>query len=369
MLLIVFLLVLGLLVFYFLYRSFHKVRLNVYYNKDSPVAEIAAQVPSFYRPYHPTPWLGSPLLHTIYAMQFRKVPRFQNEREPVQYPDGGTAIIDWFHPASGPSDPSIPIIVVLHTLGGGSREKCVAGFAIATARRGWRAVVINCRGCGGAKLTSSRVYNALEVDDFHYVIENYIKKRTTSHLFVCGFSMGAVHASTYSSLYNDVTAVVGVSHTMDGPRSMKQLDEFPLKYVCLPKIMEAHHRLLKRNPSLNKPEYLTAKTMTEMDTIYTAPSLGLKSAEEYWHKLSIFDRVPQFRVPTLEIAAEDDPFTKKEYFPFREAVAKENRNMVLVTTAEGGHVGFLQGWAGRKSLIDTLVFDWFDKVSESLNAK
>jgi predicted alpha/beta-fold hydrolase len=321
-----------------LYRSFfNKVPLILYYNPDSPVAEIATQVSSFSKLYHPTPWLNFPLLHTIYAMQFRKVPRWQNEREPVEYSDGGSAILDWFHPDSG--DSSVPIVVIFHRLGGGSRE----ALGVATARRGWRAVVVNCRGCGGAKLTSSRVYNALEVDDFNYVIENYVKKRTTSDIFICGFSMGAIHASTYAALYDNVTAVVGVSHTMDSPGAMKQVESFPLKSFCLPQIMAAHHRLFQRNPAVSKPEYLEAMTMTELDTVFTAPSLGFNSALEYWNHLSIYDRIPLFKMPILEIVSEDDPFTKKEYFPFKQAVSSENRNMVLLTTAEGGHVGFLEG--------------------------
>lgn len=52
------------------------------------------------------------------------------------------------------------------------------------ARRGFTAAVLNCRGCAGAKFTSERAYNAYEIDDFKFSIENHVKKRNTKHIFI-----------------------------------------------------------------------------------------------------------------------------------------------------------------------------------------
>jgi abhydrolase domain-containing protein 1/3 len=41
---------------------------------------------------------------------------------------------------------------------------------MAAAARGWRAVVLNLRGCGGLPLTSARGYNALQTHDLHVAI-------------------------------------------------------------------------------------------------------------------------------------------------------------------------------------------------------
>lgn len=354
-----------LLALFIIYRLTKKNTYKLYYNKSSRIAPIVESMQCLKQPYRATPWLFSAHLHTVYGMQLRKSKRFDNERESVQYPDGGSAIIDWFHPPGSEGNLNIPIIVILHTLGGGSREKCVNCFGVSCAQRNFRAVVINCRGCGGAKFTSKRAYNALEVDDFKYVIDNHIKRRTTTDIFMVGFSMGAMHATEYATKYSDVTAVVAVSHTMNGPKGAKQLEEFPLNRLYLPAIMASHHRLMRKNTFLDMPELLKTKNMTELDTLYTAPSLGLSSCEEYWDKLSIYHRVPLFKVPILQLVSEDDPFTRKSYFPYQEALADANQNMVLVTTPEGGHVSFLTGLKGDKTIIEDIAIEWFMRCSNA----
>ena len=350
------------LVLFFIYRYTRRLKINVYYNKKSKIAPLVGSIERFKRPYFPTPYLFNCHIHTLYAMQFRKRAKFTNEREKVIFPDGGNAIIDWFHPKDEKTHNDI--IVIFHTLGGGSREKCVHAFGVACAKKGYTACVLNCRGCAGAKLTSDKIYNAYEIHDFKYSIDNYVKKREPAHIFICGFSMGAMHATRYATEYDDVTAVIAVSHTMNVEKATKQLEEFPLNKFYLPNIMESHHRVLKKNQFLNCPQALAAKNMTELDTYWTAPSLGMSSCEEYWAHMTIYDKIPQFKVPIIQLVSEDDPFTRKSYFPYKEAELENNQNMVLVTTAEGGHCGFLEGMSADHTLVEDVAFEWFDKVAK-----
>jgi predicted alpha/beta-fold hydrolase len=55
---------------------------------------------------------------------------------------------------------------------GGSHEGYCKGAAMAAAARGWRAVVLNLRGCGGLPLTSARGYNALQTHDVHVAVSS-----------------------------------------------------------------------------------------------------------------------------------------------------------------------------------------------------
>ena len=45
----------------------------------------------------------------------------------------------------------------------------------AANRAGYRAVVLNYRGCGGLALTTERCYNAIFTDDIHEVV-HYLRK-------------------------------------------------------------------------------------------------------------------------------------------------------------------------------------------------
>ena len=74
--------------------------INVFYNKNLKIAHLVESIQRFNKPYYPTPWLFNCHAQTLYSMQLRKRKDFKNERETVKFPDGGNAIIDWFHPTS-----------------------------------------------------------------------------------------------------------------------------------------------------------------------------------------------------------------------------------------------------------------------------
>lgn len=252
---LIFLIILFLLILFISYRLYvYKIGIpiNVYYNEDSQIKTLVKSIEVFNQRYHPTPWLINRHVHTLYSMQFRHRKLFENERETVEFPDGGVSIIDWFHPTTiemSRDETSFyekkdDIIVIFHTLGGGSREKAIHSFGVSCASKGFTAAVLNCRGCAGAKFLNERAYNAYEIDDFKFSIDNHVKKRKPRHIFICGFSMGAMHATRYSIDYpDDITAILAVSHPMDAVKSAEQLESFPLKYLYLPKIMQSHHKL------------------------------------------------------------------------------------------------------------------------------
>lgn len=55
---------------------------------------------------------------------------------------------------------------------GGSHEGYVKWACVAAASRGWRAVVLNMRGCNGLPLTSARGYNAINTADVHVAVQS-----------------------------------------------------------------------------------------------------------------------------------------------------------------------------------------------------
>ena len=53
---------------------------------------------------------------------------------------------------------------------GGSHEGYCKWVCAAAVGRGWRAVVLNMRGCNGLKLTSARGYSATNTHDVHCAV-------------------------------------------------------------------------------------------------------------------------------------------------------------------------------------------------------
>lgn len=90
-------------------------------------------------------------------------------REYLRVPDGGTIAVDIAPPVSSEPIDDRPILVVAHGLTGGSHESYVRNvLAIVTKPKtqggmGWRAAVVNSRGCAGAPITSPKLYKCVSV--------------------------------------------------------------------------------------------------------------------------------------------------------------------------------------------------------------
>ncbi|CAN0525611.1 unnamed protein product, partial [Ectocarpus sp. 8 AP-2014] len=70
------------------------------------------------------------------------------------HPDGGTFAMDWRNRDRDQPDlpADAPTLLVIHGLNGHSEEACVLYSMENAHKRGWRAVAMNHRGCGGTHL-------------------------------------------------------------------------------------------------------------------------------------------------------------------------------------------------------------------------
>ena len=117
----------------------------------------------------------------------------------------------------------------------------------------------------------------------------------------------------------------------------------------------------KKNQYLNNPVAETAKTPIEYDdAIWCHGLTEFKSGKELYAALRVYDKIPKIKVPTLFLGAEDDPLTSKELMPIEEV--KKSDNVALISFPEGAHVSFLTGNDGNKSIMDTIIPDWFDTI-------
>jgi predicted alpha/beta-fold hydrolase len=68
---------------------------------------------------------------------------------------------------------------------GGSHEGYVKWACVAAASRGWRAVVLNMRGCNGLPLTSARGYNAINTADLHVAVQSIHRCGLNKYMWCC----------------------------------------------------------------------------------------------------------------------------------------------------------------------------------------
>ena len=151
-----------------IYRLTVKYTPRVIYNKDGEMAKILTKMNSAKKPYKPTPWLFNKHLQTIYGLRLRGRSSYKPQREDVFFQDGGQTTIEYFMKENLPDD--APILYIVHTLGGGSRESCTNFMAMHFMKNSYRVIICSCRGCNGSKITSRRFFNGYQTDDLNTII-------------------------------------------------------------------------------------------------------------------------------------------------------------------------------------------------------
>ena len=79
----------------------------------------------------------------------------------------------------------------------------------------------------------------------------------------------------------------------------------------------------------------------DFDTHFISKQFGYDSVEAYYRDACLDAKIPNIKVPTLFLNAEDDMFSPKRAFPLDSIRA--NPNTAMIITKYGGHIGFSEG--------------------------
>ena len=92
------------------------------------------------------------------------------------------------------------------------------------------------------------------------------------------------------------------------------------------------------------------------DDLVTSKNMGLNNAEEYYKLLELQPKILKIKVPTLFIFSEDDPFSNPAWIPVEDI--EKSKYVAFITTKEGGHTGFCQGWKTKVSYSEEISLDF-----------
>ena len=350
-----------IILIYIIYRIALKIKPEIYMNKDSSIAKIVSQMKSL-KYYKPTPWLINRHLHTIWGMKFKGRINYKPIREDIDFEDGGQVTIEHFVLEKTPDN--APILFVIHTIGGGSREPCTFWAAYNFMNKGYRVIVCSCRGCNGSKLKTKRLCDSSNYQDTHVIIEHISKKYPlATKKFLLGYSMGGIISINYSTVYDDIDGVISVSHVVDNKRADILLcTDFRYNLYAKP-LLKSLIRSIKKSNLYTEEELKkiqNIKTSAEFHDLVSAKNMGLKNSDEYYELTKLYGKPSKIKVPTLIITAEDDPLTSREFLDVKELTDKNNNNLAFILTKEGGHVSFCQGINGMGSYIEEVAEEFFN---------
>jgi predicted alpha/beta-fold hydrolase len=297
-------------------------------------------------PFVPRPWASNGHAMTVFAWAR---PRAFPDLPPPEArlfrtaPDTQVLAHCYWQPARAQA----PALVVLHGLEGSSQAHYMRGLAAKAWRRGWNAVLLNQRNCGGTEHLTPSLYHSGLTEDPRTVIRSLVHDDGIGAVGVIGYSLGGNLTMKLAAELSDagdlpLAGVVGISPTIDLETCVRAIERRSNVVYQFNFVRNLKARL--RRKALVWPGRYDLRplgsvwTIRKFDEIYTAPSHGYLGASDYYHRASAIRVVDHIRVPALILTAADDPFVPAPQF---EAPAiSANPHIVVRVERHGGHCGF-----------------------------
>jgi predicted alpha/beta-fold hydrolase len=262
----------------------------------------------------------------------------------------------------GPRE-AAPALLLLHGMGGSDASSYMLATGQHAYARGWHVVRMNMRGSGDALELDPRLYNAGHDGDVVAALQAVA--RETPRLAAVGFSLGAglvllALGRRARLLPAGLLGAAAISPPLDLAACAATLERpwnRGYQWWFMRGLRAGYDARQRRRPDLYAAGLADrARTVREFDEIITAPYGGYTGAADYYARSSAGPHLGGIAVPTLLLAAEDDPMIPGESvrrfpLPAGGPVARE-----MYPT--GGHVGFVAAaagvpgglWAARRAL-------------------
>jgi predicted alpha/beta-fold hydrolase len=256
-----------------------------------------------------------------------------------------------------------PALLLLHGMGGSDASSYVLATGQHAYARGWHVVRMNMRGSGDALELDARLYNAGLDGDVVAALQAVA--REAPRQAAVGFSLGAslvllALGRSARLLPPGLGGAVAISPPLDLAACAAALER-PVnrgyQWYFMRGLRAGYDARQRRRPDLYAAGRADrARTVREFDERVTAPYGGYGGAGDYYARSSAGPHLGAVAVPTLLLAAEDDPMIPCASVSCWPLPAGGQVRRELYPT--GGHVGFVAAaagvpgglWAARRAL-------------------
>lgn len=311
--------------------------------------------------FRPLPLLGNRHVQTFLGT-YLKGPPFAapSDERHVALDDGdGLALFDsapvGWRPGGG-------VVLLLHGLGGSHQSVHVQRLGNLLYAAGFRVVRMDLRGIGKGMALARRAYHGGLSDDVRAAAAAVESWWPGSPLTLVGFSVGGnvvlkLAGEAAGRPVPNLRRVVALAPPVDLAECVRLLSlprnrlyERHFLYFLVRQVRQ-RERLFPDLRPVAFPRRLSLKTF---DDLYTAPNWGFDGAADYYRRASALPLLPRIDVPTLILAARDDPFVCPK--PLEQLTAPK---VEVRVTDRGGHLGFLgNDGAGGFRWAERRVADW-----------
>lgn len=248
-----------------------------------------------------------------------------------------------------PERPGGDALVLVHGMVGSSSSSYMLGTAHKALARGHLVARLNIRNCGGTEELTSTAYNGGLTDDVAAAARALAEEPGIERVHLIGFSLGGnmvlkLAAEWGSSPPPWLRSIATVSPCVDFAGAARALNTGLLPRFLQRQFVRELKILVRKRHELGGGSFSLealdrVRTVREFDDAFTAPLSGYADADDYYARASVGPRLDQVHVPTLMVAARDDPLVPFESFERHGLEA--HRGITLLAPEHGGHVGFV----------------------------
>jgi len=274
------------------------------------------------------------------------------------------------HSQTPASEPLAQLILV-HGLEGSSSAGYARSLAQAALEAGCATHRFNMRSCGGTEhLSGLTLYHSGQTSDLLAVVHQISRQQLprSAPILLVGFSLGGnvvlklageLGASASHRGSQLIAGVMAVSTPIDLAACVRTIDK-PANILYARRFLTRLCDRVRCKSLITPHLYSTAgldsvKSIWEFDDRFTAPLFGFGTAANYYATQSAQNFLSSIRIPTLIIAAQDDPLVPFEIY--RHPAFAQNPALTLLAPANGGHLGFLSRHKPRFWL-DQVALNW-----------
>ena len=289
--------------------------------------------------YIPKWWLRNGHINTLYTYFRRKQQRPPYQRERWETVDGDFIDLDFIKKGHR------KLAIVSHGLEGSSDSQYIMSISNLLSSEGYDICALNYRSCSGEMNRTSTMYHSGFTLDLNMIVNKVAQDY--DNIYLIGYSLGGNMNLKYTTdgiypLHNKIRSVVSVSAPIDLAGSSKRISSwynYQYQYNFLQTLNAKMRIKAKMYPdNININDLKKVKTLIDFDEYFTGPLHGFDGAQDYYSNCNALQYLESVTLPTLLISSEDDPFLTESCIP--KEIAKTNKDIHLIATKYGGHVGF-----------------------------
>jgi predicted alpha/beta-fold hydrolase len=324
-------------------------------------------------------WLRSPHVQSLFnALPVHASPRMfaDVDARPLRIaipsqsnlPAGALHATAWWH-----AEGNRTAAILVHGVGGSSESRYMVRAAVALYRAGFHVVRLNLRGAGDSIPDAPLLYHAGLVDDPRLAALAVGAMPRVDGVALVGFSLGGnvvlrLAGEWKARFPSVVRAVAAVSAPMDlvqVSRAIERKRSLPYRAYILRALVRQGTDFAAAHPARAHYDVSALphlRTIRAYDEAVVAPMHDFASAQDYYARTSCGTVLPDVRIPTLVVHADDDPVVPGESVTpwLRDA----SPAVKVAWSARGGHVGWFGG-LGEGAWVNTWAMN---RVVEHLRA-